>query len=206
MLKKLLLLLVFISFLISGCASIPKESVELNQQVSKAIASNYEAYVDLLNEYFLLKRDQINNFIDNKYLPTEIKNIQDQLKAAGEDPDKFQAFMIKDIIDKVDLKRESMLKDLEKTRLLVMGRVAQNYNQLQQANYALTGLLQSAVNVNEAASSLRKDIQTMSKNEISIDEVEKGFNEYLSRAGSKAESAVSLYEVTKQILDKAKEN
>ncbi|MDP4176335.1 MAG: hypothetical protein Q8933_20305 [Bacteroidota bacterium] len=206
MLNKLLLLLVFVSFLTSGCASIPKESVELNQQISKAIASNYRAYVDLLNEYFLLKRDQINSFIDNKYLPTEIKNIQDQLKDAGEDPDKFQAFMVKDIIDKVDLKRESMLKDLEKTRLLIMERISQNYNQLQQANNALTALLQSAINVNEAASSLTKDIRTSGKNEIAIDELEKCFNEYLSRAGSKAESAISLYEVTKQILDKAKEN
>lgn len=46
--------------LAGGCASIPKESVVLSQEIGKGIAEGQNAYISLLNRYF----DQKKKLID----------------------------------------------------------------------------------------------------------------------------------------------
>lgn len=71
-------ILVPIAFLIclvlTGCASIPKEAVSLNQEVGKGIADNQSAYLNLLNAYFSQKSAEIDRWIQNEYLPAYISN------------------------------------------------------------------------------------------------------------------------------------
>jgi hypothetical protein len=183
-----------------GCASVPKESVKLSQEVGKGIASYHEAYINLLNEYFSQKRIVINNFILNKYLPKYMENLKNELKAAGEDPEKLHPFMVRDIVKDISEKRDSMHEELEKTRIAIIDAVSRDYLLLTSANSTVTGLLQSAVDVDEAASSLKGSIETLSGNRINFDIIDKKFEEYLLDAGSLSSEGISLYEGIKEIF------
>ena len=183
-----------------GCASVPKESVKLSQEIGKGIASYHEAYINLLNEYFSQKRIVINNFILNKYLPKYMENLKNELKAAGEDPEKLHPFMVRDIVKDISEKRDSMHEELEKTRIAIIDAVSRDYLLLTSANSTVTGLLQSAVDVDEAASSLKGSIETLSGNRINFDIIDKKFEEYLLDAGSLSSERISLYEEIKEIF------
>ena len=187
-------------FLLSGCAGMPKQSVQLSQEVGKGIASYHQAYTNVLNEYFAQKREAINRFILNTYLPAYIENIKAELKAAGEDPEKLHPFMVHDVVKDVAAKRDAMQEELEKTRIALIDAVSKDYLLLIHANATITGLLQSAVDVNEAAVSLSGSIETVSGNQIDFDEVEAKFNEYLLDAGSFSSNSISLYESVKAML------
>ena len=198
--QPLKIFIVGLVLILGGCASIPKESVKLSQEVGKGIASYHEAYTNLLNEYFSQKRTVINSFILNKYLPKYMENIKSELKAAGEDPEKLHPFIVRDIVKDISEKRDKMHEELEKSRIALIDAVFKDYLLLTNANSTITGLLQSAVDVDEAASSLTGTIKTLSGNQIDFDEIETKFNEYLLDAGSLSNKNISLYENVKEIL------
>ncbi len=200
------LLFLFFSILclcITGCATIPKESVTLSQEVGKGIVENQNAYMNLFNRYFAQKRQQIDKRIMDKYLPNYISNLQKDLRDAGEDPDNFDANMIKDIISDVIHKRDELQEDLEKTRIVIWEHVSKDHLLLLQANSTITGLLQSAVDVKEATSSIGEMIQEATKSDFSFDEFEKLFDEYLKKAGDTSAEGISLYnKIIKPLIDK----
>jgi hypothetical protein len=198
--KAVKLFCVVLVLLLSGCAGMPKQSVQLSQEVGRGIALYHQAYTNVLNEYFVQKREAINRFILNAYLPVYLENIKAELKAAGEDPEKLHSFMVHDVVKDVAGKRDAMQEELEKTRIALIDAVSRDYLLLIQANATITGLLQSAVDVNAAAESLSGTIETVSGNQIDFDEVEAKFNEYLLDAGSFSSNSISLYDSVKAML------
>ncbi len=191
---------VVLVLLLSGCAGMPKQSVQLSQEVGRGIALYHQAYTNVLNEYFVQKREAINRFILNAYLPVYLENIKAELKAAGEDPEKLHSFMVHDVVKDVAGKRDAMQEELEKTRIALIDAVSRDYLLLIQANATITGLLQSAVDVNAAAESLSGTIETASGNLIDFDAVDAKFNEFLLDAGSFSGKRINFYESIKAML------
>jgi hypothetical protein len=186
--------------LLPGCAGMPKQSVQLSQEVGRGIAAYHQAYTNVLNEYFVQKRGAINRFILDTYLPAYMENIMVEMELAGEDPEKLHPFMVHDVVKDVAAKRDAMQEELEKTRIALIDAVSRDYLLLIHANATITGLLQSAVDVNESAASLSGTIESVSGNQIDFDEVEAKFNEYLLDAGSFSSNSISLYESVKAML------
>lgn len=200
--RSLYLFLTILYLGMTGCATIPKESVTLSQEVGKGIVNNQRAYRNLFNRYFAQKRQQIDKVIMDKYLPNYIENIQEELRKEGEDPNSFSANMVKDIISDVIQKRDELQEDLEKTRVAIWERINKDHVLLLQANATITGLLQSAVNAKEATSSLGEAIQEATKSDFSFDEFEKLFDEHLKKAGDFLTEGISLYDTIRPIIEK----
>lgn len=201
----IIILGVGICMLLGGCASIPKESVQLSQEVGKGISSYHEAYINLLNSFFAQKRARIDDVVLNKYLPQYMDNIKTEMIAAGEDPEKLYPFMVRDIVKDVSNKSNEMHEELEKTRIALVDVITQDYLVLSQSNSTITGILQSAVDVKEAASSIKGTIESITGNKISFEKIENKFNEYLLDAGNLSSKGISLYESIKTLLDEIKE-
>lgn len=199
--KMCLFLVIILIFVLGGCASIPKESVELSKEIGKGIAESQRSYTNLLNSYFTAKKLQVDQWIENEYLPGYLFNIQNGLKNAGLSTTLSDA-KLRDVLRDVIAERDQKHTDLEKTRLLLLTKSNEHYNLLSQGNAGVTGLLQSMVDVKEATSSAAQTVKNTSGGKVDLDEIEKMFNDYLKKAGTAAAKATSLYEAAKSQLEK----
>jgi hypothetical protein len=57
-----------------SCAYAPKQAVELSSTVGRDISEIKKSHVALADLYFNRLYDDINNFVDNIYLPFQIQN------------------------------------------------------------------------------------------------------------------------------------
>jgi hypothetical protein len=191
--------------MVAGCVSIPEDSVRLSQEVGKGISSYHESYINILNQYFAQKRALIDDAVVNRYLPRYMDNVKREMVSVGEDPEKLHPFMVRDIVQDVTVKRNEMHEELEKTRLALINTVTGDYLLLTQANSTVTGILQSAVDVKKAASSLAGTVEKVTGKKISFDKIENRFNEYLRDASDLSATGVSLYDGVKDLLGQIKE-
>jgi len=183
---------------LGGCANIPAESVALNQEVGRGIAESRERHVNLVNVYFRAKSEQVDDWIENRYLAEYLRNIQAELKKAGQST-VLTPEQLRDVLKDVIAERDQKQADLEKTRVLLLERIETHYAGLVQANAAVTALLQSAVSVRESQG---RAVGTLSGGRVDLDVVEQKFSGYLTKAGAAADKATSLYENVKKALDK----
>lgn len=195
------LLLILSALIFGGCVSVPKESVELNKEVGKGIAESQRSYTALLNIYFATKRQQVDQWIENEYLPQYLSNIQSELKKTGQ-PTTLSPRQWGEILQDVIAERDQKHTDLENTRLLLLTKSDEHYTLLSQGNAGVTGLLQSLVSVKEAASSAGKTFKTASDGKVDLELIEKKFNDYLKKAGAASDKAENLYETVKSKIDK----
>lgn len=190
-----------IALAIGGCASVPKESVELSKEVGRGISESQRSYTALLNSYFSTKRQQIDQWIEREYLPEYLSNIQAELKKAGQ-PTTLSTQQLKDVLHDVISERDQKHTDLENTRLLLLTISNEHYMLLSQGNAGVTGLLQSIVDVKEATSAAAQTIKTASGGKVDLELIDKEFNDYLKKAGAASAKATSLYETIKSAIDK----
>lgn len=197
------ILLIFVALLIiTSCATVPKESVELNSQVGEGIETLHESYIKLLNKYFEDKRKAIDDFIEHTYLPRFVENIRTGLEEAGEDPDSFEASMISDITKEVIRKRDNMHEEIEKARIALHTRINNNFRLINRANDSITDLLKSLADLDEQLSLYSKSVKKVTKEKIDFDKMENVFDEFLIEAGSDSENAVNFYEQIKMLLER----
>jgi len=194
------LLVILVAFALGGCASVPKESVELSKEVGKGIAESQRSYTGLLNTYFTSKKRQVDQWIENEYLPEYLSNIQAGLKNSGQ-PTTLSIEQLRDVLRDVIIERDQKHTDLENTRLLLLTKSNEHYALLSQGNTGVTGLLQSMVDVRDATASTSQSIKTASGGKVDLEQIEKKFNDYLKKAGAASAKATSLYETTKSALE-----
>lgn len=186
-------LLIATAVALQACATIPPESVSLSQEVGRGIAESKRSYDALLNSFFADKRRQVIAWARGDYLTSLLKNIAAQPGA----PKSFSPAQLQDVLDIVLKEQEAKLADLDRTRALVQARSDEHYALLNQANAGVTGLLQSAVKLNEAKSDAFASLKQQSGGRVDLSELEARFNDYLQKAGAASDKASSLYEAAK---------
>ena len=193
----------FLSLLIVGCVSIPKESVDLNNVVAQGIQENHRVQINLLNKYFEQKKNDLNNLIINEYLPKLISNFQSSLKKNGMDTT-LDSPKIEAILKLVMTKLDAANRELDKTKVLIQDKIDTNYQLIIQANSSLTNLLQSAANVSLAQSNFNSTIKSMTSESIDLNAIDKSISGYIVSVGNDAKSAVDVYENVKNIISNNK--
>lgn len=180
-----------------GCAHIPQESVQLSNVVGRGIADQNRAYVNLLNEYFSVKRKAIDAFIIESYTPSVFSSIRTKMKAEGvsEIPDTISQMIVKRIV----AKRDSMQSSLEQVRIGIITTAAENAMLLSNANAAVTSLLNSAVSVDKSTKQILQAADSLTGSKFKFAEFEKTFDQYLSNVGTGTAKANDLYEQVNQI-------
>ena len=63
-----------LAMFIAGCVSIPSEAPELSIELGKRISAIEESNITLIHRYFDHKREQVDNFIQEEWIPEFAKN------------------------------------------------------------------------------------------------------------------------------------
>jgi hypothetical protein len=176
--KKILSLL-FIIALITSCAVVPKESVELSATVGRDVVNVYKAHKELATILFTRMKKDVNVFVDDKYAPYQIGKLLEQdfsdansgafesmtgslIDAAknSSDADKQKQAIgnMKDFVavvhEEVETFRKILLAPIEAQEKEVLGAIDRSYNQIIYANSIVTGHLASVRKVHDAQEEL----------------------------------------------------
>ena len=172
--KKLLSLLPII-VLITSCAVVPKESVELSATVGRDVVTVYKAHKELSTLVFSRMKKDVNTFVNDVYTPYQIGELLEMdfsdaesgefesmtgsiLEAAKNSFDfakqKKAINLMNDFIsvvhEEVESYRGILLAPIEEQELEVMSAIDRSYNQIIYANSIVTGHLASVRKVHDA--------------------------------------------------------
>jgi len=221
-------ILFFLSFFIlSSCAQVPKESVELSATVGRDIAVAHKAHLQLATLLFSKMKQDVNRFVDNVYAPHQIRiamNRQRKL-AKSEEPrvrkkslmlaigaafkpsasDKLQNSVIKGmgiLITKirVDVEgmREELLTPVNGQEKMVLESINRAYQQMHYANSIVTGHLSSVVKIH--------DVQDEIMSEIGVErDLRKVVGEGIADVSTKITDLVNFAEKNSHNINKAEE-
>ncbi len=159
--KKILncyLLILILLIGIVGCATIPKESVKLSENLSEMIESTKASHVNLVNRYFAEKKNEVKRFVIEEYKPVFIKDVGNRLKAQNKE---FTFELYDKAMERILKKMDQWVGEVEEMRIGVLNELDGHYQLMNQTNEAITNLLRSASKVEEA----RKELIERSKME-----------------------------------------
>lgn len=159
------LILIFV-LLLSACAQMPKESVELSATVGRDMVEMEKAHVALVQIYYNELINDINKFIDNVYLPYQIqktladdiwKNEMMSAIESASQPDstgkkqkeafqKIEAFL-QIIHEEVESYRKLKLDPVKDQKQKILANIQDSYDRIHYANSIVTGHLASVVKV-----------------------------------------------------------
>lgn len=182
-----LILVLFVS-LLTACATIPQDSVDLSSEVGVGLKKQHQSQVDLVNLHFAIKRKSLDEAMKralDKYFET--------LTPAGTIT--LSRSQLGDVaVDIMDLsaKNNAAKEELEKARVLLIKKLKENYLALNQANSSVTGLLQSAVTVKGARSEAFQSLSKVTKGTIDLDKVFSELDEFVLKGGEEAGKLIKL--------------
>lgn len=172
---KNILSLLFIIALISSCAVVPKESVELSATVGRDVVEVYQAHKELATILFTRMKNDVNTFVDDVYAPYQIGKLLEMdfldansgefesmtgsiIDAAQNSSDAakqkqaigFMKDFVSVVYEEVEEYRKILLAPIEEQELEVMAKIDRSYNQIIYANSIVTGHLSSVRRVHDA--------------------------------------------------------
>lgn len=146
--------------LIGGCASIPKESPEFSQEIGRRIIAMQEAHLNLVDKYFELKRNEINELFEEEWIPAyaesffaqpQVSNYWDKL-VAGDDREERLQFLTQlgpRMLEDIRSRRAEFMAPLNELEIQVKDSLRGEYRQILSANNTLTSFLANSSKVAE---------------------------------------------------------
>ena len=173
---------IILFFLLSACAQVPKESVELSTTVGRDIAEMHRSHKALaIIIYDRIKKD-VNRFVDDVYAPYQIGRLlradYDDFKSGDPDslftvinkavkqPDDNQAqkntlpymqIFLEIVREEIESFRKELLDPVLKQEKELLSAIDRSYNQIHYANSIVTGHLASVVKVHDAQDEVLKE-------------------------------------------------
>jgi hypothetical protein len=150
---------------ITGCAQVPKESIELSATLGRdlqEVQKSHRRSVDLL---FDRDVERISNYIDDVATPVFIgaairavgpqlaQSLADATKSTANDDQRKKAFdqmtkIVKAVTERLAKERKSLIEPLELARKDSLAELDRAYAELQRANTVVTAHLSSIAKVN----------------------------------------------------------
>lgn len=181
---------------ISGCATVPPESVSLSSELGVGIKKQYQSQINLLNIYFESKRKELDAALQRAialYFSTLVPNVSITLT-------KEQLGNVSTDIEKLNEKNSSAKAGLEKVRIQLVSKLEENYLTLNQANSTITGLLQSVVSVKESTNKSIQLVSSATGGKIQLDKVFSEVDAFVAKGGSEAGKAINFVEQVQMLI------
>ncbi|MCK5125527.1 MAG: hypothetical protein KAR42_04665 [candidate division Zixibacteria bacterium] len=214
----------------SGCANVPKQSVELSATIGRDISKVHESHKNMARLLFSRMKQDINEFVDTKYAPFLINrqlttdkqefSAGDKLTLFGflessiQYPDSVEAqtnaigameIIFQELKDSVEAFRNELLLPLLRQEERVIGAIDQSYYNIHYANSIVTGHLSSIIEVHDA----QKEVLSQFGAEDLRDKIGKGLTEFCGKLqglivdAKKAETSIEEgKQKIKELIDK----
>lgn len=181
---------VFLLTLISGCASVPPESVELSKKVGMEISKSQAAHLSTLDAFFKRLLEENDKWVTDVYVPKLTSNAIAGLAAACEKAkdnspscSQLNNNDMKTIIAKTVEFRDGMHRALSTSRDDAVRLINEHYTSLQQSNSVITALLASVVDVKKATKDSASAAGAAVGIKIDTDQIENTVSDFLGKAG-----------------------
>lgn len=196
-----------IILILSGCASVPRESAELSADLGTMIRDARESHFALIDEYMRQRRARMDNFMEQKWIPTYMKNFMRESKFAEQyDAEKnpaekaaiaeeFQQQASKDIAQQ----RAAMADALADVEGLLRKRIADHYDNMLVVNEALTAHLLSAAKVTTARDEIMKKLKLPANELVPLQKLDSTLRK-IEQFEGKADAIYQLVNEAKSVL------
>jgi chloramphenicol O-acetyltransferase len=165
--------------LFTGCATIPRESVKLSENLGTMISNSRASYINLVNHYFDQRVEAMRTFALNEYKPAFIKNIQKRLKEQNQE---FTFDRYDQAVTRVLKKTDEWVAEVEAQRTQVLNEVNAYYDLMTRANESVTSLLRSANQIEEARKKLTGDLEQKGDKLIDFEKLDQQTQAILNKA------------------------
>lgn len=147
---------------VTGCASVPRESVDLSYAIGRDLEALHQSHRDLITRYFEALRSQVNDAIDQVFIPTYLHSFVTSGKliqhAQNQRADLIEAWA-RTAVKRIDRERRERLQPLyEAERELVLS-VNEAFDKAVRANAAVTAQLASVVKTQQANDELLESVK-----------------------------------------------
>lgn len=168
--------------LVSSCASVPRESVDMSREIGTGLKKQYEAEIDLVDMQFSYKRKRLDDALQQS-----MKTYFDALTPS--DSITLTRSQINDIghyVLTLNMRYTREEEKLDQLRLLLIRKLHDNYLTLDHANASITALLQSAVDVKQARREAYQQLAGSVNQGVNLDNILSRVDEITSAAGNKS--------------------
>jgi hypothetical protein len=198
-LKQLISLLLVAAF-VTGCATIPPQSIHLTDAISEEGKRMHQLNLALLNKMFKEKRERIDNFIKNEYTPKYLEEfnqrIPEDVNVNAELPNILAA-----TIPEINSRRDMMQSALENQRIKLIRKLEDDFKSFEDAALKLRNLLESAVKLNDEMQKIYSQISSLSDNKIDMNKVENSINDFILDSGDVSQNILKLNETINSMIN-----
>lgn len=193
LIKSILTVLIAISLV--ACASIPPSTVTLTKEVISEANSMHQLNIALVNRLFDERKDKVNDFINNQYIPTYVKNFKSKIPA-GVDVNAELGNILKSTMQYINRRRDSLQGLLDTQRDEMITSLNNSYANYQQASSTLQNLITSAVKLKQSEANALQEIQNLTGTNINVGQIQSHLDSLLVKTGNgfnkllKIESAI----------------
>lgn len=204
----------FISLILSGCFSAPKQTVELAEITDEQIAELQKSHTHFVQLYYDKLRDDINDFIDNKWTPTFLsKAVQNEqfrqsldgaYATSNADPESAELGNVllgfsEAALKEINSRRTSLLESIDDQEQMVLDEINGAYGDLQRSQAAIKGYLASAVNLKAQQDMALKKLGVLDKNQKLTDAVLEKADKFSSLLKSGEDANQIMKQLTEEV-------
>jgi len=170
---------VFLISLLSGCATVPKESVELSTELTKMIRSAEASHLALVEDYISEKKHRADDFLERVWIPTFISKGMKDTKildsiAVEKDPVR-KGGLLKEFNEDAAVviaeRRASIMSAIDAVGSSLREAVRDHYGEMLAVNQALTANLKSASDVTKTRDELFSALKIDPKALVPLDKI-----------------------------------
>jgi hypothetical protein len=200
-------------FALSGCATIPSEAPTLSQELGNRISAIEEANITLLHKFFDQKRQQVDKFIEEEWVPTFAQEFfgSPKISAAWDtivrennklERLKFIVLLGPKLQSKINNKRLELMRPLEDLERQIERNLGDEYNQARSINSTITSFLLSTSKIDE---NRKKYLEMIGVKDDQITKVIDQTDEICSELVSKADEAMDKVKAGEAFIEQIKE-
>jgi len=146
----------------SGCASVPKESVELSYALGNDLESLHQSYRTLITGYFDLLRKDVNSAIDRVFFPAYINDFVitgELIENAQNGNHSYVEAWARIAVETVDKERTDRVEPINQAERELMLSVNEAFDNVIRTNSTITAHLNSIRKVNEVQAKVLESME-----------------------------------------------
>ncbi|WP_430412572.1 hypothetical protein [Kordia sp.] len=181
LIKSILTVAIFIG--VVSCASIPASTATLSQEVIAEADAMHKLNIALVNQLFDERKQKVNDFINNEYIPTFVKNFEAKIPA-NVDVKAQLPNILKSVMPVISRKRDSLQNLLDVQRNDMVNSLNASYSNYQRATSTLQNLITSAVKLKQSEANTLAQIQSLTNTNINVGEIQSHLDNLLVKTGN----------------------
>jgi hypothetical protein len=192
---------------VMGCATVPKESVDLSIELTKMIRSAEASHLATLQLFLDERKQRADDFLKNTWTPKFMQNamrdshILDTLKAQHTDVQREVVMkeFSEDAASVISERRASMMGAIDQIGEMLEDSIRAHYEDMLTVNQALTAHIRSVADVNATQTMILDALKIDPKALLPVDKINGVLEKILSYQGD-AEEILKYVEEAKTIL------